>query len=61
MLDAVTIISCIEGTTVINPKIVAKIPKYLITRDALLIFILFENFTKNTPKLAVKNNTPKIA
>jgi hypothetical protein len=61
MLDKVTIISCISGTTVINPNIVVIIPKYLITNEALLILILFEKFTKNNPKLAVRNNTPKIA
>ena len=53
--------SCIDGITVINPNIVANIPKYLITNEALLIFNLVEKFTKNNPKLAVRNNTPKIA
>lgn len=61
MLDAVTIMSCIEGTTVINPNIVAKIPKYFITREVLFIFILVENLTKKNPKLTVKNSTPKMA
>ncbi len=61
MLDIVTMRSCIEGTTVISPNIVANIPKYFITSEALLILILFEKFTKNNPKLAVRNNTPKIA
>ena len=61
MLDTVTIKSCIEGTTVINPNIVANIPKYLITNEALFIFILSENFTKKIPKPAVKKSTPKMA
>ena len=61
MLDNVTIKSCIGGTTVINPNSVAKIPKYLMTSDALLILSLAENRTKNQPKLAVRNSTPKMA